>query len=885
MPAKSDCVAALMRASNRKDITRQEAEAILEEIENLSEQKRIARKISQREAMQAATEEFLGDKKIEALLEKRQEMLQAAARLNVRSHIQRFKNVADGVESLLKYTPGSERGVEGGMRSVEIESEALALSELSLMQAKLDADGVSREFQRGEIDTEIAIEIEQLSMEGGKPGVTGNSAAKKIAAAVFPTLDGLVDMKNRHGSWIRKVKGYVARQTHDKMRIRDLGGKDVNAPGHKEASFQAWRALILPLLDIERTFGIYKQEKFLRNVHDNLYSGEFSRATVVFDANGKITDIAGLKPEVSLVGVGGSTAKKLSASRVLHFKDAESSMKYFKALGSHDTLYEAVLAQVNSDARNITLMRIFGPDAERGYKQMLVEAAQIEKARTGQVEKINSSRAQEKFNNAWKAATGQLMSPVETGTGRFADLMLTLQSVSKLFGATFTSIGDVAFIWHAMRSMGVGRIDAATRVMRSVPEGFKAFRPFAREGNEAAMFFRLNSVAADAMSGEIAARFGSRISEMGRNGFNSSLKKANEMFFRANFLTQWTESVKAAAFHAHASLLGELAHLDFAKLPKEVATTLSEQGISAVQWGIIKKNVRKIDGRYFLGADQLVNADVRPMLKEFGLKDTAINRKRMQDELRTRVVSYFRSFQNRAVPSPGMHERIIQTGGGKSKDTLSGMLYAFFWQFKTFPLTVLNKVVIGNYGMAKYMDKRGSYFADVALLVAATTITGYLSGMFKDLAKGRTPKPLYDEKKGLRWQVLSDAALRGGALGIYGDMLFQQYDNSFRTFTTTMAGPFAGSVLNPSVAGVQQLVGAPFADDPGKELKKAGKTAYQILGDNMPKAGAAHLLIKPVFDYTIGYSINEFFQPGWENRYRKRMKENGQELFGFGDPR
>lgn len=868
-----------MRASNRKDITEADAKAILEEIDNLAEQKRIARNISKRDAMKAATDEYLGDKNLEALVEKRNEMLQQAAKLNVRGHLNRFKNVEEGVESLLKYTPGAERGVEGGMRSVEIESEAIALSELSLMQAKLDADGVGKAFRRGDIDVEIAIEMEQLSIKGGKPGITGNADAKKIASAVFPALDGLVDMKNRHGSWIRKVKGYVTRQTHDKLRIRELGGKDFNAKGHREASFQAWRSLILPLLDIERTFGVHKQESFLRKVHENLYSGDFNRTTVSFDANGNIVDVAGLKPEVNLVGVGGSTAKKLSASRVLHFKNAESSMKYFKALGAYDTLYDAVLAQVNSDARNIALMRIFGPDAERGYKQMLREAAAIEKSGRGQVERISGPDAQEKFGNAWKAVTGQLSRPVETAKGRFTDLMLTLQSTSKLFGATFTSIGDVAFIWHALRSMGIGRLDAAFRVMHSVPEGFKAFRPFAREGNEAAMFFRINSVAADAMSGEISARFGSTISGIGRNSFDSNLKKANEMFFRANFLTQWTESMKAAAFHAHASLIGELAHLDFAKLPKEISTSLSEQGITAAQWGIIKKGARKIDGdRWFLGADQLSDADVAPMLKEFGLKDTPINRKRMQDELRTRLVSYFRSFQNRAVPSPGMHERIIQTGGGKSKDTWGGMARAFFWQFKTFPLTVYNKVIRGNFGMAKYMQNEGSYFADVALLLAATTITGYMSGMFKDLAKGRTPKPLSGK-------TIADAALRGGAMGIYGDMLFQQYDNGFKKFTSTMAGPFAGSVLDPGMVGVQQLASAPFADDPQKAAKKAAKTGYQILGDNIPKAGVAHLLIKPVFDYTIGYSINEFFQPGWERRYRQKMKENGQELFGLGDPR
>jgi len=873
---KPNCASALVRAASHEDITREKAEEILSEIKNLAKQKQEARGLTRKQALYEAGKEYLGDARLEALVENRNKLLQKAAEDGTLQQIQRFDSIAGGLEARLKksYTrEAGQAGVEGGDRSVEYDAEAIAAENFGRLAARLEAAGLSREFQRGEIDELIMIELEQLTINGGKPGVTKNAAAKKIASAVHPILDGLVDMKNRNGAWIKKMKGYTVRQTHDKHLIRLLGGKDFNADGHREKSFTAWKAIILPLLDKERTFGVKDPEEFLRKVHEEFHSGDFGKATMVFaDGQKKIVaDVVGMDAEVGTMRTAASTAKSISASRVLHFKDAASSYAYMKQLGVHSRLYDAVIAQISTDSRNIALMRAFGPDAAGGFERVLKKAVKIARD-TGNIKQIDdfkSPKGKKRIEDAWRAVSGGMSSATETPLGKFTDGMLTIQSMSKLFGAAFTSIGDVAFIWHAMRQMGVGRIESAMRVFSALPKGFEAFRPFAREGNERALFYRVNSVAVDALSGEVAARFGSLVQQSGRSG--EFLRNANNMFFRMNFLSQWTESVKAAAFQAHASLMGEMAHLRMPELPDEIATSLRESGVTDIQWDAIRSGVKKIDGRYFLGADALDDVDVTPLLKEMGLKDTAVNRKRALDDLKIKTVSYFRSFQDRAVPSPGLNERIIQTGGGLSKDTLQGTFNALFWQFKTFPLTVYNKVIKGNKRMAEFTGNQGSFYMDVAMLVAATSVTGYLSGMFKDLLKGRSPKSL---DNGKTW---ADAALRGGALGIYGDMLFQQYDNGFRKFTSTMAGPTAGSVLDPGFAGIQQLATG--------EFKKAGKTAYNMLGDNIPKAGAAHLLIKPAFDYTVGYSINEFFQPGWERRYRQRMKENGQELFGLGDPR
>jgi hypothetical protein len=58
-----------------------------------------------------------------------------------------------------------------------------------------------------------------------------------------------------------------------------------------------------------------------------------------------------------------------------------------------------------------------------------------------------------------------------------------------------------------------------------------------------------------------------------------------------------------------------------------------------------------------------------------------------------------------------------------------------------------------------------------------------------------------------------------------------------------------------------------------------------MAAQNVPKAGLAHLLlIKPVFDYFIGFSMNEFFDPDWERKMKARLEKGGQGKFGHGDP-
>src|SRR5262249_3831816 len=120
---------------------------------------------------------------------------------------------------------------------------------------------------------------------------------------------------NRAGAWIGDYAGYISRTSHDAMKIW-------------KADFNDWNAYTLSKLDQGRTFeGIENPGEFMRHVFDDLVSENFG--------NGH----TGMK-DPAFTGPG-NLGKRLSASRVLHWADADSWMDYQERFG-RGTLAEQI---------------------------------------------------------------------------------------------------------------------------------------------------------------------------------------------------------------------------------------------------------------------------------------------------------------------------------------------------------------------------------------------------------------------------------------------------------------------------------------------------------------------------------------------------------------
>jgi len=230
-----------------------------------------------------------------------------------------------------------------------------------------------------------------------------------------------------------------------------------------------------------------------------------------------------------------------------------------------------------------------------------------------------------------------------------------------------------------------------------------------------------------------------------------------------------------------------------------------------------------------------------------------------KDNLKTKVSGMFLDRSTYAVIEPDARTRSFMKGGLHA-GTVWGEAARFMFQFKAFPLAILQKAMgreISSFRAGNY----GEGFWGVVSLIVGSGMFGYISMTAKDLIRGKSPKDPTKKK------TFFNAMLQGGGLGIYGDFLFGQSFSGLDILATA-AGPAATEFAKAGNAFRYAFQG---------EFSKAGKAAYKSVVGNTPFLNLFYL--KTAFDYAIGYQIMETLSPGHLRKMEKKMKkETGQEF-------
>lgn len=229
-------------------------------------------------------------------------------------------------------------------------------------------------------------------------------------------------------------------------------------------------------------------------------------------------------------------------------------------------------------------------------------------------------------------------------------------------------------------------------------------------------------------------------------------------------------------------------------------------------------------------------------------------RAEVRDDLALKLTSYFSDRGMYAVLQTGARERAILRQGTRA-GTPVGEALRTLTQFKAFPVAIITKVWGRDiHGGAEGWGKAAGIFH----LMVMTTVFGYLAGVAKDMAKGRTPRDPTDPKT---WAA---AFAQGGGAGIYGDFIVGKYSRFGNTALETVAGPTltsAGDIVNL------------WAATRGGDGRAA--TALRIAMANTPFANLFWL--RPAIDYGFLYQVQEAMNPGFLRRMERRLKEeNGQ---------
>ena len=860
MARYSHCVSIIKEASGDL-ITDEQAKELIDAIVNRAKNTDAAQLASLEQRIAKAGDDLIAEMKVQGAIQKRNGLLAAKASKRINDYVHQFDTLGEGLDA---FNNGSVRlknrkGVDitGGRNSVDAQIVALRAEYVGQLQFDLEKAKLIREFRSDELADEVFTELYHI----GNPDVnnpTGSKRALKMAQIIHNLQRKAVERLNRAGGYIRMADNYVMTQTHDAAAIRKAAGPEYYGTfgfkdGSSEASFTAWHDFILPLLDHEATFkGATNKAEFLRGAHEGILTG----------VHGK----SGMPLMGEFTGTG-TLARKVSQRRVLHFKDAESALLYNKRFGSR-SIRDGILEDLKAMAHSTALMENYGPNPEVMFKRTIRKLKEEVRGQPDDLKQMKSLE-NEWLEGGFNQLTGQLDMPNNPTLQGVTRGILAHSTLSRLGQVTLSAIPDKAFFHAAGTYQGWSNMDAFAA-------NLDIFSP---KSPDDSVRLTMMDAAIDSFLGEVASRFASRDNTAGR------MFKLQQAMFKINGMNWWNDIHKGTFAKHTANWLGVNAHLPFdvpigagptKVIPDSLRKVLRLYGFDALHWDVLRKAAFKAEnGHMYLTPDRVngISDDViGRLVKAGGDTDTANNIARYRDKLRSNLMAFITDQVDTAVPTPGNRERLIANWNSQS-GTAKGSVIRMLMHFKSFPITVWERVIKrelfgrGTSGVGEWLLSEAKSNFRLTQLVAMTTVGGYISMAIKDALKGRTPKSLVNKDGSFNWEVLVSSAQRGGGLGIYGDLLFNEYDRSYKNALTTLAGPVFGQLPEVAAIGSSAVRGQKFA----QPLKN-------LMVQNTPYINLFY--VRPVLDYMILWQIQEMLSPGSVRKIERKIeKENNQSFF------
>lgn len=845
--AKVDCIKLLRKAGIVSDA---EAKQLLAKMQNLAELRAAERGMSFENAMRDIAGELDLKAKNLAKIQKRNVLRDIQTRIEAIEFAQKFKLTGDGYEALLF---GSKKKVQGAGYGVDQIAVGLNGRYTARFVAELEQIGAYEDFNKGRYAKEFYLESEALG--AGKPATT-NKVAQAVAKAWEGIRKELVARLNSLGTWIEDMPGYVLAQTHSRETLVALNPNDIND------ALRKYREAFLThniRINVEKTFGGGDQEKGWRAIFQNLYTGNHESSIDTF--------------EPSQFKAHGSLASRLSSPRVIWFADAESAFKYNELFGVRD-YNKAIFFHIRQMTRNIALMDKLGANPIENYRkigQQLQLKVKDKPDANAQMKSLDLDAAMRRMD----VVTGKIDIPHNPSIARWFGLARAYAFVTTAGKMMISSFGDKPMMQTQMTYMGMSQMEGFRRTLMST---------FQTSGHARETMLALG-VVPQSISAHTANRWGADVRA------NYGVQQITGKYSKWIGMDWWTDVNQAAMADATATLFGNHAGKSIDALPPDVARTLNQFDISAREWNAMRQTAYKVDdgpmsGATVLTADTfsgIADSVLDDIVTARGLTASPANRKRARESLKQKWDALMMDSVYTGVPTGVAKEKYAMTWGGRAQSgTWMGEIARSVMMYKTFPITVAMKLMgreingQGNtYGLKDWLLNAGKAKWRIIQLVAMSGIAGYASMAMKDMLAGRTPKPLMLEDGEPNIPVFFQALQQGGGLGIYGDFLFSEYDNRFRSFTDAAVGPVFGQA-DTAMALVQAARGVATGKE-DFEAEKQGYQTWRAAERNLPFANVFY--VKPVLDYFVFWNIREMLSPGVMRRTENSVERRNHQSY------
>lgn len=692
--------------------------------------------------------------------------------------------------------------------------------------------------------------IERSILSGVKREGTGNQQAKDLALLNFKYQEKARRDLNDLGADIGKLDDFIARQTHNRIKL-------------KKYSYIEWRDDVMKWVS-DDTFDWIDEgltngqrldlvDEWLGGFHDNVLTGLHDDVNAL--EWGVVKDLEEFKGHANL-------AKKLSQSRKLHFKDAESWLAYNEKYGNGN-VFETTLQGLESSARAYGLMSVWGTNPQAAFDNHLKQIASDLKKESvaGKGENANKTdkldkflAQQQKLRNQFDQVTGKANIARDPTLAAIGSVYRTINMLARLGGVLFSSVTDVPIKASVMRHNG-------THVLQGNLDGLVSYvRGLGSE--EQQRFISQFMVANEGM----IAFYNSKLTEKG--SVRGWAARAHYFFGKYSLLNYVTNAQRSGMGMALTHNMANMANKEFNQLDKLLQGNLIRYNIDNLAWDVLRKTKAEvIQGKSFIGTDGVRNLDLQEFT-ELARRNHAnfdnVKPERQQklliearDQLERRYRQYVVDQVDEAITRVGSREKAFMYGESKP-GTVWGEVVRLFWQFKSFGLTYVSKHLRREFGRYGKADIPG-----IVQLMVGTTLFGIVANSLSDVSAGRVPRSLNDPRTWLA------AFIRGGGAGIYGDFIFGEFSRYGSSPLAAIAGPGIGNIES-----VLRIAGNLRDGETGK----AGTEMFRLFKSHVPFQNLFYT--KQATDYLFFNQLLEVINPGYLKKMEKRLETTyGQSYF------
>lgn len=597
---------------------------------------------------------------------------------------------------------------------------------------------------------------------------TGNPSAKQLAEAIRNTQEKARSMFNALGGDIGKLADYGVRHTHHAQKIA-------------EAGFDAWFEKIYTgkMLDWSRIINHDTGKPFAVTVNANPLRADAEDFLREVYAN--ITTGGWVDRSPSMALIGKSLAGRRAEHRVLHFKDGDAWLDYNEAFGTQNP-FDAVLNDLRGMARDIALMRSFGPNPKMGLNHALQVIKKQAMTETGEAKALNKMRKV----NEQKAAKARVMLrmmtaeanvPVSEFWASFFAGTRNLLTAAQLGGAPLSTTTDWVSARLAAKAVGLNPNSHTQGMIKTLIGGVTPQQ--AREmGFIFDTWFNTGASSARLMGDIWSPELTSRIT-------NSVL--------RLNGLSLLTDRSRVGIQAAFGSDMAGLADKAFEDLPERLRNFMTSRRIGQREWDAVRapeamhtdpSGGRHINPHWFAEHSSLPKAEAEDIAIRWG--------------------ALVNDHMELAIPTASLRGRATFVGETRP-GTFIGELARSGVMYKTFMFAQIFNQVRRIAELDGGAWTKAGYIAQYITLMS---IAGALAVQLKEVARGRDPRPMDDPKF---WAA---AVIQGGGTGILGDFFYSSTSRAGGNIQQTLAGPVAGIVGDLGTAVASNVA---RALDPEKE--------------------------------------------------------------------